>query len=244
MEYGMLVPLVLMGFIAVLVWYATITFWLADTEPAPPYNPIAELRAITDAWRCDLPEPWDWYGVRGDHRRHSNAQMARIVSRHGFEDQDLGPTLSYRARLIGGEVVAVSSVVTRRSDRTMPGVLIPVGVRSTSDRDEWSVVEDLKSAHVHRLILAHRLAADLIDESTHAVASTGRPQTVAVRRLAPTGRTRVGHIEVTIHFDTSSGPRETTGFLRPHEVAAVRFSGTASGYVDDKGRWALGPAWY
>ncbi|MFD0556226.1 hypothetical protein FB566_1463 [Stackebrandtia endophytica] len=244
MEYGMLVPLVPLTLIAVLVWYAAITFWFADTEPAPRYDPVATLRAITDAWRFDPPEPRDWYGVRGDHRRRSDVQMARIVSRYGFDDQDLGPTLGLRAQLVGGEVVTVPSVVTSRSERATPGSLIPIGVRSTSDGDEWSVVEDVKPAHVRRLILSHRLAEGLIDDSAHAVASTGRHETVAVRQLTPTGRMRAGHIEVTIHFDASHGRRQMTGFLRPHEVAAVRLGGTASGYVDDEGRWALGPTWY
>jgi len=243
-EFVMLWSLVLLGFAAVLVWFLVIAVGFDDGEPALPYAPIAAMRAITGTWHADLPEPRDWYGFQTDHRTYSDVQMARIVSRRGIEDQDVGPLLSFRVRLTGGEVVAVSSVVTRWPDRTMPGALIPVGVRSGRHGDEWSVVEDLKPGRVHRLVLDHRLADDLIDESTHAVASTGRPQMVVVRRLAPTGRTRVGHIEVTIHFDTSGGLREMTGFLRPHEVAAVRFSGTASGYIDNKGRWALGPTWY
>jgi hypothetical protein len=238
-DVGLSVGLLL---IATLVWLGAIGSQYVDPEPPRPHDPMEPLRHITETWTAPLPEPGTWYGFSG--REPANVQLARILSRTGYEDEDFGLRLRLRMRLTTGQTVEVQESISQPR-HVIPGALIPVRVERSSGVYEVSLVGELDPAEVRRLLLNDRLARGLIDQADYALLAGGRYRTVAVRHIRPTGRLSSGQVEVAVGFTTRDGtPGDMAGFLRPHELAAARHTGTASGCHDDKGRWVLGPTWY
>ena len=238
------IAVVLLGMGAVL-WLMAVARHRAG--PSRPHDGDDWLRRPAD-WPAAPPDSKDWFGAYGT-TDPPRAEIAEIVSRSGVVDTDGGADsarLDLRVRLADDRVVALH-VIVESTGEYEPGALLPITFVTGHGDPEPSgqVANRLDEDRTRRLLLDHRRDRGLLDERTHAVLSTGRTSIVAVDELRPTGRARAGHVEVAVRFTSPPGnPREATGYLRPRELAAVRWVGTAPVTTDDEGRWALGPTWY
>ena len=239
MDTELIIAAVALFLLLALLWFVVFVSG-PDPQPPRPYDPLRQWLHRFGSRPTVPSEPRRHYCVTGepdDVAATSEVVVGRIVSRTGGCDEsreylDLNVD-------VGGRVVELHEAVGS-STPGVPGALVPIRFHPRT-----RIAEGLDEAEVRRVLLEYRHDRGLLDDTAHAILSTGRTEHVTVRRTRPTGRLRSDHIEVTVDFDAPDGTdQRVTGFLRPQEIAAVRQFGTVPATTDDEGRWALGPTWY
>ena len=225
---------------AVGLWIAAIATGFLDRHPPVQEDAAQPLRELADSWGAAPARAKSRFGVDANPDWHE-MEMMRVVSRRARAVAEDKPLMILRVESADGTVRTVKQGMAATAPVT-PETLLPVG---TGDKnDQRTVATGQPVAELRRSLLAYRLARGLIDRPTHQVLTNGEPVTVAVRGIRPTGRVHSGHLEVDLAVGLPDGtPGRLVGFLRPHEVTAVRQTGLAPAcHVD--GQWVLGPTWY
>ncbi|MFB7915498.1 hypothetical protein [Streptomyces sp. NPDC056061] len=244
---------VVLGLSALLVWGLAFAGRRESKSPPAPHDPAHYFHRRMDSWERapGTLAAWQEGGPAAtDGSTIEGVEVARILALLGGTGSDDGGSVGARLELAlpdGSATTVHTEVGNVRNVR--PGMFVPVrplreGVSHVLG-DTVELASDLREPSVRRVLLAHRRRLGLLDEESCDVLMNGRPETVDVAAVRPTGRVRSEHVEVEVtHTSGGSGTATVRGFLRPEEIATMRHTGQALIVRSPEGRQALWPAWY
>ena len=238
--------------LCLLIWGSTLSAWRESGTRPEPHDPAWYFSLRMWSWERSPESLHDWMTgglLPDDDARPDGVVVGETIAALDGTTTD-GDTsaipVELRVALPDGTETLIHAdgedATSLRSGTYLPVQRVPEHVTDLRG-DTWQLAFRLPAGVVAEVLLEHRHRLGLIEEEAMPALLAGRPETVDLLDLRPTGRARAGHVEVEARLATDLEPTTVTGFLRAEDVATARHTGQACATRTPEERWLLWPTW-